>query len=893
MSESNNIAAVKKQGGQGKGGRGGRSHSHNRNGGRGGRGRGGRGGRRNNGSSSVHNNQSHQSNNQPLLEAEEKEALTEEEDALEHHHCLVCYSPTLFTTRGITPCNHDTICASCHLRLRSLLNDKRCPICKAENDTIIIDSDVDPNINEHKSFEQYERWGDDLGPNFLYREDVQMFFPVAYYHQEVVSLFSLQCSVMACNYGKVDDSSNSTSTVTLKGLNHHLAAAHSMSLCQLCVENKRDFISRLPRFTSYQYKEHCKYGDEISNTSSNKNRKSSDHKGHPLCQFCAPKRFYDLTGLHEHLNKDHYKCHVCEKIGVQNQFFRDYHKLNLHFDSEHYLCHHPDCLAARFVVFQNDIDLIAHERDIHNVITRGGTGRSTKINIEFNYRPTGRDGSAIIDQTVPDLEGDFNYGLSGEVFVPDALDGGENDQGQHQENEPEITHGPHAERTALLRTQARQRREELGLEEAEEEGGSEAFPALAATSTVGGGGGWTKSSGGTASVALRGRNATALTQENFPSLGGGSSNRSQISSKLRVNRSAPNSRTGPITPHSSFMSSLNTSARSAQLPSFATTQRNHTSNRAYMNPSANLSSGNFPSLGGGTHSAAGRIGTSSNKYAEAQAYAKKNLSSNNFPSLGGSSSAFPVLSSSSTKKKQPTIFEAKKPPALDNVLDFPTVPLSLSNTMSASDGKAQVEKMKKAMGQDKYKELKKLTRSFACNDLDPESYVASSLSLFEGGIENPKFWEIVPNLISSCPNQSSLKRASRYLDSIRYPVLQSQATSSSRNSIASNNVAASVSRGGGGWSDQVNAIKKSSQKTTKDVWGSAKTKGEKKIGNSVIAAAAREPPKGTATKFMAKEWAEEKKSKKVESEAQQGGGTNKKKKAKAKKNELRELAFGK
>jgi hypothetical protein len=344
---------------------------------------------------------------------------------------------------------------------------------------------------------------------------------------------------------------------------------------------------------------------------------------------------------------------------------------------------------------------------------------------------------------------------------------------------------------------------------------------------------------------------------------------------------------------------MNSSANlgSANFPSLGGGSRATASSNKYAAAQAfskkNLSSDNFPSLGGGSSGNNGsKVTASTNKYAAAQAFSKKNLSSDNFPSLGGGSSSsasdYPALSYA--KKKKSTVFEAKKPPALDNVLHFPTPTASASASASTtSNGKAQVEKMKSALGQPKYKELKKLTKSFATSELDPESYVSSALSLFDKGIEDSNFWAFVPNLISSCPNESSSKRAMRYLDSVRYPLMQTQSnTSTSRAAVAK-------SGGGGGWSDHVNSIQTSFQKAQqakkKKAWVGTKT--PSKIGNTVIAAAAAQPKKGTATKFMAKEKAEAKKMNKIQSEAQQGGGAGKKSKAKAKKNELRELAFGK
>ena len=107
-------------------------------------------------------------------------------------------------------------------------------------------------------------------------------------------------------------------------------------------------------------------------------------------------------------------------------------------------------------------------------------------------------------------------------------------------------------------------------------------------------------------------------------------------------------------------------------------------------------------------------------------------------------------------------------------------------------------------------------------------------------------------------------------------------------------VAAGSSVGGGGWSDHVSSIQSSLQipsQKKKSAWAASNSKAASKIGRSVIAAASEQPKIGTATKYMAKERAQEKKMNRIQSEAQQGG-TGKKKESKAKQNELKDLAFG-
>ena len=821
----------------------------------------------------------------------------DEDDQPEHHHCLICYTPNLHLQRGITPCNHDSICASCHLRLRSLHEDKKCPICKTLNDQIIIDADPDPTVDEHKLFEQYEKWGEDLGPTFTFREDVGMFFPLSYYRTHVIPLFSLGCNVGRCTFTNGEDALNDQQDAsppgTLKDLKEHLATKHHppLQLCDLCVEHKRDFVSRLPRYTANQMKEHNKHGDVGRNP---KTQSYNSMKGHPMCDFCAPLRFYDLTHLHQHLHRDHYECFVCKKLDKPLQFFRDYNKLNLHFDREHYLCKFPECLESRFVVFANDIDLKAHERDVHGQGFSSGYGRSTKIQMEFRVRGTGRDGSGrATPQQAPNMEEDFAYGLDGEVFVPPSLD--ESNENSRQENEPEITHGPHADRTRFLREQARRRREEMGITGSGNNNSAEAFPSLTSSSNALEGNfiGWTREGG--AAAAVRGRNRTELNEENFPSLGGPSQIReTAATSKLRATRTLASA-----TSHAAALSRPFANAAAASTRPSSTVSRISSVPYAAVNSRANLSADNFPSLGETS-------GSSTNKYASAQAYMKSSSRSNGINlNLDQHFPASSLFSQSKTAKK--SVLDKKVPAvaAIDNVLQFPSISSSIRRS---NDGTAQVDGMKLALGQAKYKELKKLTKQFAAGDMDPESYVSSTANLFDQGIKDPSFWDFIPDLVSSVPNESYVKRAQYYMESLRY----------SQNSTSSNvrgnkyfdaesytNKKSTSSNPGTAWAfatGSANAVSAYtppvrtaaqsiltggydrpsgiSQMKVKNSWSSGINSAKAPSVSAVATNGSRSS--GTLTNRSAQQ----------ESVDNHGGGSGKKKKSKANKQELQNLAFG-
>ena len=416
-----------------------------------------------------------------------------------HSHCLVCYSD--LTLRGKTPCDHNDICGVCHLRLRHLHGDKKCPICKTENESIIVDK------ADGKRFQDYPMWGNEIGAGFTHRDDVGMFFENQYYEEEILPLFGYSCNT--CEF-RIEDQPNAggKKKTPLKILQDHLRTKHRLALCQLCVDHKRDFVSRLPRMTPKQLQNHLKNGDGPT----------SGFNGHPVCEFCKPKRFYDLAFLHQHLHKEHYKCHVCEKRGLDNQFFKNYKSLEKHFDQQHFLCHDVQCLAARFVVFENELDLRAHELAVH-----GGTSTgSTKINLEFRTRRAGYDGSGVeADQAAPS-DSDFNYGLDGMAFVPDALptsqQGGNSataNSTASSSNRDVQLHPLHLQRTEEFRQQARAIREQQAVDNQEE-----SFPSL---QQAGGPSnaplvGW--SAGTTMQrVNVRRKDAGKVTAEDFPTLG--------------------------------------------------------------------------------------------------------------------------------------------------------------------------------------------------------------------------------------------------------------------------------------------------------------------------------------------------------------------------------------
>jgi hypothetical protein len=151
------------------------------------------------------------------------------------------------------------------------------------------------------------------------------------------------------------------------------------------------------------------------------------------------------------------------------EFFLKILSLNLFFKPSGALLHQMKLGLGWLHLFENEIDLHAHELSVHGCSLHNNK-KSAKVQVQFRIHRSGYDGSGIEQQQqqLPSEE-DFQYGLDGEVFVPEPL----------QQNESYISHPLHAARTAELKAQPQAIREQ---QRQEDEG--EAFPALHTATSV-------------------------------------------------------------------------------------------------------------------------------------------------------------------------------------------------------------------------------------------------------------------------------------------------------------------------------------------------------------------------------------------------------------------------
>ena len=145
-------------------------------------------------------------------------------------------------------------------------------------------------------------------------------------------------------------------------LHKHVRNVHHKVMCDLCTRNKKVFTHEHELFTPHELRKHERFGDDNPGAID-----QSGFKGHPECGFCR-RRFYGDDELFTHCREKHERCHICDRRNTdrQPQYFTNYESLEQHFTKDHYLCPDPNCQEAKFVVFESEMDLKAHQIAEHS-----------------------------------------------------------------------------------------------------------------------------------------------------------------------------------------------------------------------------------------------------------------------------------------------------------------------------------------------------------------------------------------------------------------------------------------------------------------------------------------------------------------------------------------------
>ena len=193
-------------------------------------------------------------------------------------------------------------------------------------------------------------------------------------HKDTLLLLRYNCPDSTCDiacYGWPD-------------LHRHVKNIHHKVMCDLCTRNKKVFTHEHELFNQQELRKHEKFGDDNPGAVD-----QSGFVGHPECGFCR-QRFYGDDELYAHCRDKHEKCHICDRRnqGRQQQYYLDYNTLEQHFRQDHFLCPDQECLDKKFVVFESEMDLKAHQLDAHpNGLSKDARRDARRVDISaFDYR---------------------------------------------------------------------------------------------------------------------------------------------------------------------------------------------------------------------------------------------------------------------------------------------------------------------------------------------------------------------------------------------------------------------------------------------------------------------------------------------------------------------------
>ncbi|KAF2200121.1 hypothetical protein GQ43DRAFT_418679 [Delitschia confertaspora ATCC 74209] len=265
------------------------------------------------------------------------QAGVENQDDEDVELCFICASPVQHTS--VAPCNHRT-CHICSLRLRALYKTKTCAHCRTHADHVIFTDSPTKNF-ENFSVNTLFKSDDNLGIRF---ENSEIF-------EDTVLLLRYNCPDESCD----------VACLGWPDLHRHVKTVHQKVMCDLCTRNKKVFTHEHELFTPAELKKHQKFGDDNPGSVD-----QSGFKGHPECGFCR-QRFYGDDELYTHCRDKHERCHICDRRneGRQQQYYVNYDSLEVHFRKDHFLCPDRECLEKKFVVFDSEIDLKAHQLEAH------------------------------------------------------------------------------------------------------------------------------------------------------------------------------------------------------------------------------------------------------------------------------------------------------------------------------------------------------------------------------------------------------------------------------------------------------------------------------------------------------------------------------------------------
>nr|AAC34219.2 unknown protein [Arabidopsis thaliana] len=405
--------------------------------------------------------------------------------------CAVCAENLEWV--GYGSCGHREVCSTCVVRLRFILNDRRCCICKTECPVVFVTKalgDYTKTISDFSTtFPSVPKEGR-VG-SFWYHEETNVYFDDLNHYTRIKAMCRLSCNL--CNdTNKTRPKKEPNHCVRFKSVEHlkdHLNHQHKLHMCSLCLVGRKVFICEQKLFTKGQLNQHISSGDsEVDGSESER----GGFTGHPMCEFCK-RPFYGDNELYTHMSREHYTCHICQRLKPgQYEYYGNYDDLEVHFRSDHFLCEDETCLAKKFIVFQIEAELKI-QASFQYPNSRRGRRRSSlrepnlvllesQASYAFNDdnnlpQHVGRSGNSRLgESSFPPLsvqanQGQSRFGQNSESLVSNTT----TTRQRHRANQGQSRFGQNSESLVSNTTTTRQRHQ---TNRSATSGSSQAWPAL-------------------------------------------------------------------------------------------------------------------------------------------------------------------------------------------------------------------------------------------------------------------------------------------------------------------------------------------------------------------------------------------------------------------------------
>ncbi|KAH0826958.1 hypothetical protein J3R83DRAFT_4616 [Lanmaoa asiatica] len=204
-----------------------------------------------------------------------------------------------------------------------------------------------------------------------------IFFETEDMMEETLILLRFNCSDPECDY-------------TAPGwgdLKLHARAVHGKMLCDLCIRSKKVFAHEHALYPPNVLPLHL---PSIPHRLGKQPVKEPIEGGiHPLCAFCR-ECFFSDDELYVHMRERHEECFLCKQNEIRDQYFQNYESLELHFSQAHFACMNTVCQAQKFVVFNSELDLKAHQVEVHGADMSSRDKRDARrVQAEFEFDDIG------------------------------------------------------------------------------------------------------------------------------------------------------------------------------------------------------------------------------------------------------------------------------------------------------------------------------------------------------------------------------------------------------------------------------------------------------------------------------------------------------------------------